>query len=275
LLKSLNASAIALGISFAAVFANGALAQSRAPEGCILDNCRDREPAAGADRVRRPGPKVDATDDDAPAEPPRPPDNRAFRRGGAAASGNFDFYVLSLSWSSGFCATGGAEKARNQCDLGANLGFVVHGLWPQFERGFPSDCDPSSRAPTRTALESTRGVYPDEGLARYEWRKHGTCTGKSAADYFADAKFARDKVVIPEEFKKLKADEQVAPADIMRSFQEANPRLRPGMMAVGCLKGQLQEVRFCMSKDLRDFRACPEVARGSCRSRQITISAPR
>ncbi len=274
--KSFQASALALGLSFAAFFATGAVAQQGiqlAQSGCILDKCQDRDPPPAADRVRRPGPTVAPTDDSQDA--PDSGGGRVFRRGPTAAAGNFDFYVLSLSWSSGFCATGGAEKARNQCDLGTNLGFVVHGLWPQFERGFPSDCDPSSRPPTRTALDSTHGVYPDEGLARYEWRKHGTCTGKSATDYFADAKFARDKVQIPAEFQKLKADEQVAPADIMRSFQEANPRLRPGMMAVGCQRGVLQEVRFCLTKDLRDFRACPEVARGSCRSRQISIPAPR
>ena len=274
--KSFKAGAWALGLFFSAIFAGAPVApvgSAFAQGGCILDNCRDRDPPPAADRVRRPGPAVAPADDPQPA--PSGGDSRVFRRGPAAAAGNFDFYVLSLSWSSGFCATGGAEKARNQCDIGSNLGFVVHGLWPQFERGFPSDCDPSSRPPTRTALESTHGVYPDEGLARYEWRKHGTCTGKSATDYFADAKFARDKVVIPAEFQKLRADEQVAPADIMRAFQESNPRLRPGMMAVGCQRGVLQEVRFCLSKDLRDFRACPEVARGSCRSRQITIPAPR
>jgi ribonuclease T2 len=255
-----KAAALAAGFVLAVMINGAASAQQ---SGCVLDNCRDRAPAPARSEE--------------PADAPQPATDggRVFRRAPTAAAGNFDFYVLSLSWSSGFCATGGAEKARNQCDLGSNLGFVVHGLWPQFERGFPSDCDPSARSPTRTALEATHGVYPDEGLARYEWRKHGTCTGKSAGDYFADAKFARDKVSIPAEFQKLKADEQVAPVEIMRSFQEANPRLRPGMMAVGCQKGVLQEVRFCMSKDLRDFRACPEVARGSCRSRQITIPAPR
>ena len=269
-------SALALGLLLFPFLTDGARAQYRQPTsgGCILDNCRDRAPPPGADRVAPPASGVkpdDAADDNIlPGA-----GDRAFRRGPTAAAGNFDFYVLSLSWSSGFCATGGADKARNQCDLGANLGFVVHGLWPQFERGFPADCDPSTRAPTRAAMELTHGVYPDEGLARYEWRKHGTCTGKSATDYFADVKFARDKIVIPDEFQRLRRDEQVAPADISRAFQQANPRLRPGMMAVGCQRGVLQEVRVCLSKDLRDFRPCPEVARGSCRSAQITVPAPR
>ena len=64
------------------------------------------------------------------------PAGAQMRRG--SAPGDFDFYVLALSWSSGFCELGGAEKARKQCAPGAGLGFVVHGLWPQFDRGFPS-----------------------------------------------------------------------------------------------------------------------------------------
>src|SRR6478752_5799189 len=63
------------------------------------------------------------------------------KRGGPA--GDFDFYVLALSWSPGFCETAGSGRERDQCKDGAGLGFVVHGLWPQNERGFPSECAPA------------------------------------------------------------------------------------------------------------------------------------
>ena len=267
--------ALALALSFSA-FAAPAGAQNRPQSGCVLDNCADRAPPPQADRPRPP--RADpppAANDNTPPAAAEADSQPAFRRGPAAASGNFDFYVLSLSWSAGFCAGGGAQRAGDQCAVGSNLAFVVHGLWPQFEHGFPQDCDPSARAPTRAAMELTHGVYPDESLARYEYRKHGTCAGKSAADYFRDVAFARDQVKIPPEFAALKRDEQVSPAEIARAFQSANPRLRPGMMAVGCQRGVLQEVRFCMTKDLRDFRPCPEVARSSCRSGQISVPAPR
>ena len=55
--------------------------------------------------------------------------------------GQFDFYVLSLSWSPSFCEAS-AEKGRaprEQCG-GRPYSFVVHGLWPQYERGFPESC---------------------------------------------------------------------------------------------------------------------------------------
>jgi ribonuclease T2 len=185
--------------------------------------------------------------------------------------GDFDYYVLSLSWSSAFCETPAGERARGQCDAGANLGFVVHGLWPQYEHGYPSDCGPAARFPSRTALESAQGVYPSEGLARHEWQKHGTCSGKSPTDYFADVRRARESIVIPTPFAAPKEEQTWTPVDIARAFIASNPRLRPGMLGVACASSVLQEVRICFSKDLRDFHACPEVSRQGCRVREVAV----
>ncbi len=192
-------------------------------------------------------------------------------RGTASTPGDFDFYVLSLSWSSGFCETPAGERARGQCNAGANLGFVVHGLWPQYAHGYPSDCGPAARFPSRVALQSARGLYPSEGLARHEWRKHGTCSGKSPTGYFADVRRARESIVIPAPFVAAKEKQTWAPIDIMRAFIAANARLRPRMLGVACASGVLQEVRICFSKDLRDFHACPEVSRHGCPAREISV----
>jgi ribonuclease T2 len=195
------------------------------------------------------------------------------RRGGAP--GSFDFYVLALSWSPGFCATEGDGKGRDQCRAGAGLGFVVHGLWPQFARGFPSDCQPANPTPSRLSLEAARGVFPDEGLARYEWRKHGTCSGRSPTDYFRDVRAARDSVKIPPEFSSPSAPLTTTAIDLERSFVAANPGLRADMLSVGCRGSVLQEVRICLSRDLRGFTSCPEVDRRGCRARDITVPAVR
>lgn len=191
----------------------------------------------------------------------------------SSVAGDFDFYVLALSWSASFCEIAGKQKHRAQCDPGTGRSFVTHGLWPQYERGFPSDCD-GAATPSRIALDRAAGVFPDEGLARYEWRKHGRCSGKSPSDYFADVKRATDSVAIPRPFEKPSVVQTFAPIDIQRAFLAANPRLRPGMLAVTCSRGALQEVRICFSKDLREFRACPEVARQACRAGEISVPAP-
>lgn len=194
---------------------------------------------------------------------------------GPIAPGNFDFYLLTLSWSPGFCESGGAAKSPDQCSVGSGLGFVVHGLWPQFQHGYPSDCDANPRPVSRIALEETHGVFPSEGLARYEWRKHGTCTGLSPEAFFASVKRARASIAIPDAFANPRDEQSVAPAAIQRAFSAANPGLRPETMAIGCMHGELQEVRLCLSKDLRQFVNCPEVARATCRSQAIAVAPVR
>ncbi len=197
-----------------------------------------------------------------------------YQRGGEP--GDFDFYVLALSWSPGFCELDGdRERNREQCAGGAGLRFVVHGLWPQNERGYPSECGPSGRTPSRIALDQAKGLFPTEGLARYEWRKHGTCSGSSPSDYFADVRRAREKIVIPPVLAKAERDQNWTAIDLERAFVAANPGLRTDMMSVACKRGVLQEVRICLSKDLRDFRMCGEVDRSGCRTRDITVVAPR
>lgn len=196
----------------------------------------------------------------------------AQTRGGEP--GRFDFYVLALSWSPGFCETAGDRRRSPQCETGRRLGFVVHGLWPQYERGYPSDCGADRFIP-RTAMAEAEGVYPDGGLARYEWRRHGTCSGLGPGEYFRAVRAARDRVAIPEPLAALGQEGRTMPQSIERAFAEANPGLRPDMMAVDCRQDSLQEVRICMTRDLRGFRPCPEIDRRACRFGPIRIPAPR
>jgi ribonuclease T2 len=194
-------------------------------------------------------------------------------RGGPA--GEFDFYVLALSWSPGFCTLEGDAKNRDQCDAGSGLGFVVHGLWPQNERGYPVECGPAGRNPSRQSMDLARQVFPAEGLARHQWRKHGVCAGSSPTDYFNDVKRARAAVVIPQPFVKVEKAQTWSPIDLERAFIASNPGLRADMMSVACRRNELQEVRICMTKDLRSFRTCPEVDRGGCRTREINVQPVR
>jgi len=189
-----------------------------------------------------------------------------------ATPGDFDFYVLALSWSPGFCALRDADdRPKEQCAPGKRLGFVVHGLWPQFEEGYPTQCGITTRGPSRAALEIAAAIYPEEHLAAHQWRRHGSCSGKAPTEYFADVKTARDKVVLPARLGPGSATVAMAPRDLERAFIEANPGLRLESLSVSCRKETLQEVRICMTKDLRGFRDCPEVDRRGCRAPSISI----
>src|ERR1700758_1406179 len=54
--------------------------------------------------------------------------------------GQFDFYVLALSWSPSFCEASGERGQRQPECTERPYAFVVHGLWPQYEKGFPEYC---------------------------------------------------------------------------------------------------------------------------------------
>src|SRR6202035_2436620 len=128
-----------------------------------------------------------------------------------AEPGKFDFYVLSLSWSPSFCDAG-STRAQEQPECGPRAySFVVHGLWPQYEKGFPKSCQvPSPRLPRQIA-SSMLDLMPAPRLIYHEWDEHGTCSGLSAAAYFKTIRKVRSKVQIPPEFANVTSSLQVTP----------------------------------------------------------------
>jgi ribonuclease T2 len=185
------------------------------------------------------------------------------------APGRFDFYVLSLSWSPSFCADHSGRSAGAQC--GARpYAFVVHGLWPQYEKGFPQFCQVPAPRIDHGLVSSMLDLMPAPHLIFNEWDKHGTCSGLSAPAYFDTVRKARAAVKIPPQYGDLEQPLKVTPDAVTDAFVKANPGLTPNGIAVECSRRRLSEVRLCLSKQLQ-FRDCPNVARRSCRSDQLTM----
>ncbi|MCM5557724.1 ribonuclease T2 [Pleomorphomonas sp. NRK JP5] len=183
--------------------------------------------------------------------------------------GRFDFYVLSLSWSPSYCEAEGGARDDAQCESGRRYGFLVHGLWPQYERGYPADC-PTRLAPDRTDIRAIADLMTAPGLVRHEWRKHGSCSGLSPTDYFKTVRAAREAVRIPAAFRRLDTYVMVSPAEVEAAFLAANPGLRPGGVSVVCDGRRLREVRVCLTRGL-GFRACEEVDRRACRASRVVL----
>jgi len=194
------------------------------------------------------------------------------------APGEFDFYVLSLSWSPSFCAAaqergGSSRNQQMQCG-GRPYAFVVHGLWPQYERGFPEYCErPSPRLP-RNIMTSMLDLMPAPGLIFNEWDKHGTCSGLGSRGYFEAIRKARAGIKIPDEFVDLQQARTIAPASLEDAFIKVNPGLSNAAIAVTCDRNRLSEVRICLSKDLQ-FRACEETDRRACRRDKVVMPPVR
>src|SRR5438128_3124568 len=158
--------------------------------------------------------------------------------------GQFDFYVLSLSWSPSFCEAAGERGTPPQQQCGARpYSFVVHGLWPQYERGFPEFCQQPAPRLDRNIVSSMLDLMPAPRLIFNEWDKHGTCSGLSPRAYFDTIRKARATVKIPEEYLDLKAPRMVSPNEVETAFVKANPGLKPTAIAVTCDSRRLSEVR--------------------------------
>ena len=187
------------------------------------------------------------------------------------APGEFDFYVLSLSWSPSFCEEAAERGGRSQIQCGGRpYAFVVHGLWPQYENGFPEYCQRPAPRLNRSIVSSMLDLMPAPGLIFNEWDKHGTCSGLSDRNYFETIRKARAAIKIPAEYLDLSETKTVAPAEVEEAFIKANPGLGNGAISVTCNRTRLSEVRICLSKDLQ-FRDCEEIDRRACRRDQLTV----
>ncbi|WP_454003027.1 ribonuclease T2 family protein [Afipia felis] len=194
------------------------------------------------------------------------------------APGAFDFYVLSLSWSPSFCEAArerGSNGRNTQVQCGGRpYSFVVHGLWPQYERGYPEYCQRPAPRLDRNLMRSMLDLMPAPGLVYNEWDKHGTCAGLGARGYFEAVRKARAAVKIPEEFLDLDAPKTVSPVQVEDAFIRANPGLSASAIAVRCDSRRLSEVRICMNRDMQ-FRACEQVDRSACRRSRIVMPPVR
>ncbi|MEO1452629.1 MAG: ribonuclease T2 [Pseudomonadota bacterium] len=176
-------------------------------------------------------------------------------------SGEFDYYVLALSWSPTWCKLEGDARGSEQCDTDRDLGWILHGLWPQFHQGWPSYCVTGERNPSRGDTAAMADIMGTSGLAWHQWNKHGRCSGLPSDDYYALSREAYGQVVRPEVFRRLDAPVKLPASVVEQAFLEANPELEPDMITITCKSGRIQEARICLSKGLSPVPCGRDVVR--------------
>ena len=192
-------------------------------------------------------------------------------------AGQFDFYVLALSWSPSFCAA--AEERSpgrappDQCGE-RPYSFVVHGLWPQYEKGFPEYCQQPTPRLDRSIVSSMLDLMPSTRLIFHEWDRHGTCAGLPAHAYFDQVRKARAMMKIPAEYLEAKSPREITAGEIEDAFIAANPGLTPGAVSITCDSKRVSEVRVCLTKDFQ-FRDCAELERRSCQRPKLAMPSAR
>lgn len=188
--------------------------------------------------------------------------------------GQFDYYLLTMSWSPAYCAGKGDASNDPQCAPGRNFAFVLHGLWPQYNKpqqgsGWPQFCstDKGLQDP-KTMLD----IMPALGLIKHEWAKHGTCSGMNADGYFSTARKAFQSIKVPAKFQLPKEYITIGPAAVKKEFLQANPGMTANMIAISCSANFLSEVRVCMDKNLKTI---PCTGQRECKAASVRVPPVR
>ena len=188
--------------------------------------------------------------------------------------GAFDYYALVLGWSPTYCNTDGRDRHDRQCD--SARAFTLHGLWPQYEKGWPQDCMTGQRPfVPHDVIDRIYDIMPSAHLVIHEYRTHGTCSGLDPTRYFAVMRELYERVAVPARFAHPEAGLQLSPEEIERDFLVANPWLKPEMISVGCRGGQLLDIRVCFGRDLSP-RSCGanEDQRRLCTLAKVSVPRP-
>ena len=167
-------------------------------------------------------------------------------RSHSGRAGDFDFYLLTLSWSPEYCH---GRPDDPQCTGSRHFGFVVHGLWPQYRNGgWPEFC---SHAPGLVNPAEMLDIMPSLSLIDHEWLRHGTCSGLDANAYFGLARKAFTRIRIPSGFIRPAEIFTVGADDLLQQFVQANPGLNRGAVAVSCHSHYLNAVEICIDRNLQ------------------------
>ena len=194
---------------------------------------------------------------------------RSRNHKGKGKPGVFDYYVLSLSWSPEYCAEPAGKNDNVQCGQGRRYGFVVHGLWPQYEKGFPESCAPHSTV-SSAIVDRTLPLMPSSKLIQHEWDKHGTCSGLDTAAYFDLIRSVREGVKIPDDYTAPIKQVTARRTDIKEKFVAANAGYALDSLHLLCSGRFLSEVRVCFSKDMKP-RACSADVRDACSTDPVIL----
>jgi ribonuclease T2 len=198
---------------------------------------------------------------DAGARHRKSPDNEA---------GTFDYYLLSLSWSPAFCLS---DPGASECNGPRRFGFIVHGLWPQYEKGWPENCGVHQQVPDNV-VSGVSDIMPARGLVYHEWSAHGTCSGLSPAEFFALVRRAYAGITVPATLSRAAQEIERPPDAIAAEFLNANPRVSRQSIVVTCSRQdapRLREVHICLDRDLNPRACSADAARGACRAATLIV----
>ena len=183
-----------------------------------------------------------------------------------------DAYVLSISWSPGFCQTHHSKtECQNLSNTYASSHFTLHGLWPNksicgTKYGFCGDvknkprdfCDyppvPNLSETMRNKLEQyIPSVKHGTCLERHEWWKHGTCSGYDVDDYYNTATSMLEKVNQSDfvlNYIRTNIGKSLSTEELYKEFDNSFGDNARNHISLMCKNGALEEIQIQLPQKL-------------------------
>lgn len=192
-------------------------------------------------------------------------------------SDDFNYFILALAWEPDYCATSSNPDPQS-CTPGMKLGFILHGLWPMYDEGWPSYC--STETMSNEMIADFPGLFPTDFLYGHEWEKHGTCTGLDPQGYFLLSQEFKDSIAIPDAFLSPEEPFRMDEDSLIEAFVQVNPSFDENSFSVFCSgSGQyLSELYVCISRDGRPTECGSDVIdtnAASCGQPDFLVREPR
>lgn len=188
--------------------------------------------------------------------------------------GQFDYYVLALSWSPSYCDGQAGQNDKPQCAPGRRFAFVIHGLWPQHAKDWPEYCVTRETWVPQELIDGMMDVMPSKKLIIHQWKKHGSCSGLSQVDYFNSTRQIFGSLRIPARYLSPQAAVTITPEQLVTDFVKSNKGLTADMLSVQCGnardRARLSELRVCVNK-AGSFTACGENETRQCGAKTIVL----
>ena len=188
--------------------------------------------------------------------------------------GDFDHYILALSWQSAFCESKRKKpECRAQTDNNFSASnFVLHGLWPNRvnycqvpKRIIKKDKRQWCKTPALELSKSVRKQLSDfmpgslSCLQRHEWYKHGTCSGLSENDYFilSNTLVSKFSKTAFSQYIAKHIGKKVKRKNVLKAFDKSFGKGSRAYLALRCKKVRgtslLTEIQIHIKKDLSNL----------------------
>lgn len=180
----------------------------------------------------------------------------------------FDYLVYSVTWQPSFCVlkpeTSGCDKPPQQ--------FLTHGIWPyknstaEVTNRHPAFCNtaPSCTSAKNCDIDKKNlaQIAQKPAIARlvtaspadmfsHEWKKHGSCSGKSDTEYFDDIVNLRSAV----QYDKPGFDQLIGQSPAFSTLKQLFPENTSFRCFVKDNKQYLHEVFYLIDRQGKPYTA--------------------